>query len=103
MGIPQGSALGHDANMFADDTQIETSGYDINVIVDQENVSTSVNKLTLNRTKTEYAIKANNGKVKHIDVEFCLYIKDTEIIRAKNTKSPGIMIDETPSWNAQGN
>ena len=79
MGIPQGSALGHDANMFADDTQIETSGYDINVIVeelnqDQENVSTSVNKLALNRTKTEYAIKANNRKVKHIDVEPCLYI-----------------------------
>ena len=53
----------NNANISVDDTQTETSGYDINVFAeklnhDLENVSTwmSVNKLTLNRTKTEYMI-----------------------------------------------
>ncbi|CAB3979227.1 Hypothetical predicted protein [Paramuricea clavata] len=49
--------------MFADDTQIETAGYDVNTIAEElnqdlENVSVwlSANKLTLNKTKTEYMI-----------------------------------------------
>ena len=124
-GIPQGSALGPllfliyinyipqclghtNANMFADDTQIETSRYDINVIAeklnnDLENVSTwmSANKLTLNRTKTEYVIIGSNKRVKHIDTEPCLQIKYREVNRVKITKSLGIMIDENLSWNAQ--
>ena len=64
--IPQ--SLEHtNANMFAYDTQLETSGYDINAIAeklnkDLENVSTwmSANKLTLNRTKTECMIIGSN-------------------------------------------
>ena len=81
------------ANMSADDTQIETSGYDINVIAeklnqDPENFSTwmSANKLTLNRTKTECIIIGSNERVKHIDTEPRLHITDREINRVKITK-----------------
>ena len=62
-------------NMFPDNTQIETSGYDIDVIVEKlnqnpENVSTrlSADKLVLNSTKTEYMIKGRNRRVKVIDI-----------------------------------
>ena len=85
-GIPLGSTLGPllfliyvndipqclehtNVNMFAYDTQLETSGYDINVIAkkmnkDLENVSTWMyaNKLTLNRTKTEYIIGSSKSQ-----------------------------------------
>ena len=124
-GIPQGSALGPllfliyindipqclehtNANMFADDTQIETSGYDISIDAeklnkDLENVSTwmSAHKLTLNRTKTEYMIIGSNKRVKHIDTEPCLHINDREINGVKISKSLGTMIDENLSWNDQ--
>ncbi len=94
--------------MFADDTQIETAGYDVNTIVEElnqdlENVSVwlSANKLTLNKTKTEYMIIGSNRRVNHINITPNIFIKDREINRVKTTKSLGIMIDETLSWNAQ--
>ena len=79
-GIPQGSILDPllfllyindlpnclnsvKCNMFADDTQIDTSGNDINTVTnalnkDLKNVSDwlTVNKLSLNTKKTEYMI-----------------------------------------------
>ncbi len=61
--------------MFADDTQIETAGYDVNTISEElnqnlENVSIwlSANKLTLNKTKTEYMIIGSNRRVNHISI-----------------------------------
>jgi hypothetical protein len=55
------------ASMFADDTQIEESSDDINVITDKlnkdlRNVSTWMlaNKLTLNQAKTEYTMIGSN-------------------------------------------
>lgn len=62
------------ASMFADDTQIEESSDDINVITeklnkDLRNVSTWMlaNKLTLNQAKTEYTMIGSNKRVNHID------------------------------------
>ena len=82
--------------MFADDTQIETSGYDINLNAiaeklnqDLENVSTwiSANKLISKITKTKYMIISSNRRVKHIEIEPCLHIEDRKINRVKITKS----------------
>ena len=70
---------------------------------DLENVSIwlSANKLTLNKTKTEYMIIGSNRRVNNINIMPNIFIKDREINRVKTTKSLGIMIDETLSWNAQ--
>ena len=96
------------ANMLTDDTQIEAVGYDVSTIAeklnrDLEKVSNwlSTNKLTLNKTKTKYMIIGSNRRVNHINTAPKKVIKDREINRVKTTKSLGIMIDETLSWNAQ--
>ena len=96
------------SSLLPDDTQIETAGYDVNTIAEElnqdlENVSVwlSANKLTLNKTKTDYMIIGSNRRVNHINITPNIFIKDREINRVKTTKSLGIMIDETLSWNAQ--
>ena len=67
--------------MFADDTQIEASSDNVNVITDKlnhdlENVSAwlSANKLTLNKTKMEYMIIGSNKK--QIDIEPHIHMRE---------------------------
>ena len=98
------------ASIFAYDTQIETSSNDVSVIKnelnhDLESVSTwlSANKLTLNKTKTEYMIIGCNKRLTHsqIDLEPHIHIRESRIDRVKTTKSLGLMIHESLIWNAQ--
>ena len=95
-------------NMLADNAQIETSSDDISVITDKlnhdlENVSVllSANKITLNMAKTEYMIIGSNKKLKQIDMESYIHIRVNKIDKVKTTKSLGLMIDVSLTWNAQ--
>jgi hypothetical protein len=89
--------------MFADDTQVDTSSENINVIVENLNHGTcmSANQLTLNHSKTEYMIVGSNRRINQIDIR--IHIGGRKIDRVKVTKSLCIKIDENLSWNAQVN
>ena len=97
--------------MFADDTQIDTSGNDINTVTnalnnDLKNVAgcmLTVNKLSLNTKKTEYMIIGSYQRVNLIETDPPIYLGTEKIKRVKTIKSLGLMLDETLSWNEQVN
>ena len=126
-GIPQGSILGPllfllytndlpnclsdtKCNIFADDTQLDRSSSDVNIVTnalnnDLKNVSDwlSTNKLSLNTEKTEYMIIGSHQRLRSIETEPAIYLGANKIKRVKSTKSLGLMLDETLSWNEQIN
>ena len=125
-GIPQGSILGPllfllyindlpnclsdtKCNMFADDTQLDRSSSDVNIVTnalnnDLKNVFDwlSTNKLSLNTEKTEYMIIGSHQRLRSIETEPAIYLGANKIKR-ESTKSLGLMLDETLSWNQQIN
>jgi hypothetical protein len=124
-GIPQGSILGpllfliyvndlpnclkHTrCNMFADDTQINTSSNNIDSIAnilneDLINVSDwmKANKLSLNASKTEYMVIGSHKRLHQTQSDPPITLGDNQIKRVKVTKSLGLMIDETLTWDEQ--
>ena len=57
----------------------------------------AANKLSLNKSKTEYMII---GPIR-INFDFRIVIGNTPIKRVSTTKSLGVMIDETLNWRSQ--
>ena len=124
-GIPQGLILGPllfliyvndlpnclkytKCNMFADDTQIDASSNNTESIAntlneDLANVSdwTKANKLSLNASKTEYMIIGSHKRLHQIQSVPPIILDNTQIKRVKVTKSLGLMIDETLTWDEQ--
>ena len=108
-GIPQGSILGPllfllyinflpnclsntKCNMFADDTQLDRSSSDVNIVTNTE--------------KTEYMIIGSHQRLRSIETEPAIYLGGVganKIKRVKSTESLGLMLDETLSWNEQIN
>ena len=94
--------------MFADDTQIDASSNNIESIAntlneDLANVSDwmKVNKLSLNTSKTEYMIIDSHKRLHQIQSVPPIILDNTQIKRVKDTKSLGLMIDETLTWDEQ--
>ena len=124
-GVPQGSTLGpllfllyvndlpnclshSTASMFADDTNLTTSGKTIKDIQNQlnsdlENIHTWLltNKLTLNKEKTEYIIISSRQRLAKIDDDPNISLDGINIKRVKQAKTLGIVIDEKLLWKNQ--
>ncbi len=94
--------------MFADDTQIDTSSNNIDSIAnilneDLINVSDwmKANKLSLNASKTEYMVIGSHKRLHQTQSDPPITLGDNQIKRVKVTKSLGLMIDETLTWDEQ--
>ena len=57
-----------------------------------------INKLTANPKKTEYMLIGHPRKVNKLDVSEPLILNNSEIERAKKTKSLGVIVDEGLNW-----
>ena len=120
-GIPQGSYLRplliiiclndfetcvelSKVTMYTDDTHVTISSNNLENLLENAPMELlnilewmRINKLTVNPTKTEKMLIGHPRKVK-LDVSLPLMLKNSEIKRAKKTKSLGLIVDERLNW-----
>ena len=92
--------------MYADDTHISFAGNNIKNINTTLNVDLArvekwltANKLTLNASKTEFMLIGLRQRLSTFHNPPSLMINGTPITRVTSTKSLGVHIDQTLSWN----
>ena len=122
-GIPQGSYLGpllfilylndfenclqySSASLYADDTHITIFARDIEELIRKTQVELGnisewmrINKMSSSPKKTEYMIIGHPSRINKITEIAKFKMIGTEIKRAQNVKSLGIIIDEKLNWN----
>ena len=93
-------------SMFADDTQIDTSSsnyHSIANILNEDLINVSdwikANKLSLNASKTAYMVIGSHKRLRQTQSDPPITLGDNQIKRV--TKSLGLMIDETLTWDEQ--
>ena len=61
----------------------------------------AANKLSLNKSKTEYVIIGSHQKIKRCNSDCLIKIVNMPIKRVSASKSLGVMIDENLTWHSQ--
>ena len=94
--------------MFADDTQLDTSNNNIDSVADfcnEDLINVSdwmkAYTLSLNASKTEYMVIGSHKRLHQTESYPPITLGDNKIKIVKVSKSLGLMIDETLTWDAQ--
>ena len=92
--------------MYADDTHLTFAGNNIDIIeqkLNQDLISVSnwlvANKLTLNKSKTEFMVIGSRQRLGTFDRSLALKIDNVLIKQVGSTKSLGVHVDEHLTWN----